>query len=69
MKHKRAQKICHGIVDKYYPGYYLLMDRLSRDAYASLWGLGTERVEIVFANDAKEGDPVYMTKYELTKNS
>ena len=69
MNHKRARKICHMIVETYCPGYYLLMDRLSRDSYASLWGLGENRVEIMFAKNAKEGDPVYMAKYELTKNS
>lgn len=62
---KKARSICADIVEERYPGFRLLADRLADGAYIALWGLGSRRLEVIFACRGNEDIPVYASEYVL----
>lgn len=52
---RKARLTCNSLVEKQYPGYVLLMDRLSKEVYASLWGSQERRMEIIFPRKITQG--------------
>ena len=64
----KAREIGNSIIQNRYPGFYLIMDRITKDSYISLWGLDTQRVELAFANRTSNNS-AFITEYKIQKFS
>lgn len=64
---KQVKRVCYELINNRYPGYYLLMDRINNETYASLWGKNEQRVEIAMSRRQTVPVKAYVANYQIHK--
>lgn len=63
---RTSRLVCNNYIEERYPGYGLLMDRLGREVYMSLWGKGVDRIEVVFSRKCTTEVTARVAHYKIS---